>query len=62
MPRAIFVWPLITLIFYAIAVDLAEYLRTRMNTKLAEVASVILQVMYSAAFVMLYMKVLAFVL
>jgi hypothetical protein len=62
MPRAIFVWPLITLVYYAISVDLPEYLRKKMKPKLAEVISVALQTAYAAGFVMLYMKVLAFML
>ncbi len=62
MPRAILVWPLITLVYYSIAVNLPEYLSNRMNTKLAEALSVVLQIVYSTVFVMLYMKILAFVL
>ena len=61
MPRAIFVWPMISLVFYAIAVDLPRYLRGKIDPKLAELASGILQMAYSAGFVTLYMKVLAFV-
>jgi hypothetical protein len=61
MPRAIFVWPLISLVFYAIAVNLPRYLHGKIDPKLAELASGILQMAYSAGFVALYMKVLAFV-
>jgi len=61
MPRAIFVWPLISLVFYSIAVDLPSYLRGKIDPKLAELASGILQLAYSVGFVTLYMKVLAFV-
>jgi hypothetical protein len=61
MPRAIFVWPLISLVFYAIAVNLPRYLHGKIDPKLAELASGILQMVYSAGFVTLYMKMLAFV-
>ncbi len=62
MPRAIFVWPVITVAFYYMAVDLTDYLRNRMNHRLAEVTVVGLMALYSTAFTMLYMRVLVFVL
>ncbi len=62
MPRAILIWPLITLVFYYLSVDLIDYFKERMNSYLAEVAVVGLVILFSASFTMLYMRVLAFIL
>ncbi len=62
MPRAILIWPLITLLFYYLSVDLIDYLHESMNPLFAEVVVVGLVILFSVSFTMVYMRILAFIL